>query len=339
MTMEVSGGRVRKVLENFPNQFSFSPNIENLKDDLYDSFIVIGMGGSHLAADIIKMYNNVMPLHIHSDYGLPYQLINCEGETLIIGMSYSGNTEETLDVINEAIKSKCNVAAISSGGKLLELARENELPYIQLPAGIQPRHALGYTTKALLTLLKEFYVGDQQESLFKSLSEVNELPSLLDTQECEIIGGNLKEKITRLTSMPHIYVYSSRKNLPLAYIWKINFNETSKMPASYHYFPELNHNEIEGFWNGSELPFFVFLKDESDDDRIKKRMEILKEIFSERSYIVEELLLEEKDGNMFYKIFNSVLISYWTSFHLALHNKVDPERVDTIEVFKKKMRE
>jgi len=148
---------MKEAIQNFPKQFAYEPEIENSENlKSYDKFIVVGMGGSHLAADLLKTWKPSLNVTVRSDYGLPALREEDLKNILVIASSYSGNTEETIDGFKQAVGNGLSVAAISVDGKLKELASEHSIPYVQLPdTGIQPRSALGFSFKALLKLIAE----------------------------------------------------------------------------------------------------------------------------------------------------------------------------------------
>src|SRR3989338_6318508 len=145
---------MEQAIRNFAKQFEWEPKIEN-EDKLVRTgkYLICGMGGSHLAGDVFQTAANGFDLSVHQDYGLPAWPDDVLKKTLVIASSYSGNTEETVSAFEEAVKKGYPVAAIAVGGKLIELAKEYGVPYIQMPdTGIQPRSALGFSFKALAKL-------------------------------------------------------------------------------------------------------------------------------------------------------------------------------------------
>ena len=139
---------MEQAIKDFAKQFRFKPEIKNA--DRYSPtgrFIVCGMGGSHLAADILQSIEPKIDLAIRRDYGLPERT---DGATVVVS-SYSGNTEEALDAYEQVRQHGLPMLAIAVGGKLIEQALRDNVPYIQLPdTGIQPRSALGFSFLALL---------------------------------------------------------------------------------------------------------------------------------------------------------------------------------------------
>ena len=279
---------MEKAIRNFARQLEYKPAIENaggLKK--YSRFAICGMGGSNLAGKILRTLNPELPVILHRSYGLPRMPHASLNDSLIIAISYSGNTEETIDAFTEAWKNNVPVAVVATGGKLIELAKKEGVPFIELPAvGIQPRMALGYMAKALLTLM-----GDE-----KTVREMEELGVNFKPADYGAIGKALAKKMK--DGIP--LVYASGPNFPLAYAWKIKFNETAKVPAFANMFPELNHNEIMSFAGGpgaQELAGhfrFILIKDEHDDGRIVKRMNAWEKLFGEKGFKIENAPLSGK---------------------------------------------
>ncbi len=320
---------MKKAIKNFTNQLLFEPVIENKEAlILTKNFVVCGMGGSHLAADLLKTWNPSLNLVIHHDYGLPV-LANNLNDYLIIISSYSGNTEEVIDGFNEAIAKKLQIACISTGGKLLELAIEHKKPYIKIPdTGIEPRSALGFSTVALLKIMQEE----------QSLLEIKKTAETIDMNKAEKEGKILAGKLKNFTPI----IYASTKNESIAYNWKIRFNETGKIPSFYNTFPELNHNEMVGFDGESKTKnllkhfYFIFLKDKKDHPRVILRMDILKDILEKKGFPVE--ILELNGKNIWETIFSSLLIADWTAYFTAEQYGLKAQETKIIKKFKSTIR-
>ncbi len=317
---------IKEDIYNFSEQFGFSPEIKNEeKWGSFGKYVLLGMGGSHLQGDVLRAVLPDFPLHLHSDYGLPAVDF---GSTGVIAASYSGNTEEVLDSFSVALEKNIPVSVITKGGKLLEMAKEKQVPYIKLPqSGIQPRVALGYSFKALLKMLRIEWQEGEVEKLAKSLQK-------------EQTGLKKKGEKTSLQIREMIpVVYASRRNSVVASIWKINFNETSKIPAFYNIIPELNHNEMTGFDKTpvteglNEKMIFIFLVDKEDDPRNQRRMEALKKVLEKRGFGVVEI--EIRGRSRMEKVFSSILLSAWTSYYLSGFYNTDPNSVPMVEEFKK----
>lgn len=317
---------MKESIENFAEQFEYEPVIENKENwRKAKKFLLCGMGGSHLQGDILQMLNPALDFLVYSDYDLPK---NIEKDRLIIVSSYSGNTEETVSAFKEAEAQGFSLVVSSVGGKLIEFAKEQNIPYVQIPdTGIQPRSALGYTLRALLKLAGEEDLLMEIKALVQSLS-----PAALE-QEGKELAQRLFLKIP--------VIYSSRKNQSIAYNWKIKFNESAKIPSFQNVFPELNHNEMTGFdvidsTKGlSEKLVILLLKDTNDHPRIQKRMEVLEQLYKERGIQIE---IKELEGeNLPQRIFSSLILADWTAWHTAKLYKTEPEQVPMIEEFKERI--
>jgi len=160
---------------------------------------------------------------------------------------------------------------------------------------------------------------------------------VLDSSAAEKTGETLAEKLRGFIPI----IYASNKNFPIAYNWKIKFNETGKIPAFVHAFPELNHNEMTGFDIAkindalSKHFYFIFLEDLTDDPRLLSRTRICRNLYDARGFKTE--IINFTGTSIFHKIFGSLQLADWTAFYLAKFYGVDPEQVPMVEEFKKLM--
>jgi glucose/mannose-6-phosphate isomerase len=315
-------------IKTFNKQFEYEPEIVNAErlPQGAKKFIVCGMGGSHLAADILKAWKPEWDVTIWNDYSLPPLSERDKKECLIIASSYSGNTEETISAFLEAKERRLPLAAIAAGGELIALAKSFGVPYVPLPdMHIQPRMALGFSMKAMLALMGEKTAQKDSGALVQTLHSAR----------YEAAGKKLAKNLKG--NMP--IIYASRRNTAVAQNWKIVLNETGKTPAFASAFPELNHNEMTGFdvkksTRGiSAKMHFVFLRDSDDDPRIMKRMKVLQGLFNARKFKVS--VMDITGENRLTKIFSSINTAQWTAFHLAKLYGVEAEQVPMVEEFKK----
>jgi len=316
---------MKSVLEDFPLQiekgFELGGNVK-VENDI-DKIIVTGMGGSALAGEILRAYFDIkIPIFVNKDYVLPESV---NSKTLVFAISYSGNTEETISSYRNALRKGTRIVVIASGGKLDILARKQSIPYINIPRGIQPRMAYGYLFFSILRALQNSGIIDSVES---------DLRVLIKTLQKDIFrekGEELAELLVGKTPL----IYSSQKMYAVAYKWKINFNENSKIHAFCNVFPEMNHNEILGYTKVTEDYYVIILKNDEDHQRIKIRMDATKELIKKKKVPVTEIGIT--GANHLSKIFSGIYIGDWVSYYLALKNGVDPTPVDIIEEFKKKI--
>lgn len=310
---------------DFPKQFAFEANVEN-KEKLHKhhKFLVAGMGGSNLQTLLMRDWRPSVDIMVHRDYGLP----DLDDKRLVIACSYSGNTEEVIDSYKTAQERQLPLAVITSGGKLLELAKKDGVPHVVIPnTGIQPRAAVGFMFVALLRLM-----GDAPD-----LKDVHHLVETLKSDALKSEGERLASQL-----VDHVpVIYASTRNKSLAYLWKIRFNENTKLPAYTGVFPELNHNEMNGYDGKAQTKDmakqfrFLFLRDEEDHARILRRMDITKKLYADRGLGVEEIKLS--GATRLERMFNAILIADWVTVTLAKTYGVDPEPVPMVEEFKKLM--
>ncbi len=303
-----------------PKQFKYQPEIIN-KDKIrpFQRIIVLGMGGSRLAADILNMLQPELDIHIHSDYDLPALSSETLAEALVIANSYSGNTAEPISGAKIAIERGLNLVIIASGGELITLAREKQIPHAVLPhSPYPPRMMLGHDLVAMAEI-----IGFDSAEL----------------QSCQHIDAQaLKSEGTQVarqmgSAIPLIYT-SERLN-ELGYIWKVILNETAKMPAFHNRFPEADHNEIAGFQGDWAAGFHsIFIRDELNA-RLGERMDLTAKLFQSHGMLVASIPLA--GVSLAEKIISSIIVAHWTALELAVTNNVEPLAVPEIEEFKKEL--
>jgi glucose/mannose-6-phosphate isomerase len=324
---------MRQFILDFPKQFGIGfEAAENIKaKEKFDGLVICGMGGSALPAEILKIwlenYKIALPLIIHKNYGLPY---NIDKSYLIVCISYSGNTQETLSAFKEAKKKNFSIISITSGGKLAKICQKNKVPLVKIPPGLPPRLAIGLQFSALMKILVNCGIIENE------LKEILNLKKRLKPKNWENQGKKLAKKLKNKI----IFIFSPENLKALSYIWKISFNETSKVISEYGLFPEISHNEIMGFWKvNKKLPskkfFVIFLKEKIAPSLILKQMKIFESLIKREKIKTETIFIEGK--NFLEKIFSNIIFAFWTSYYLALENKVDPLKIELIEEFKRKI--
>lgn len=333
---------MRQTILNFPKQFKVgiraAKDAEFVKKIAADNIIICGMGGSALPGDILKTANlslklTKLPIFVHRNYGLPNE---ANKNSLIVCISYSGNTEETISAFNEAKTKGLKIIVISSGGKLINLAKRRKIPFALVPEGIQPRCALGYQFSALAKLLSRM-------GLIKNIDrELLSLEKNLQPKKFKEKGKKLAEKLKN--SIP--IIYGSGNFALLAKIWKIKFNENSKILSFFNFFPELNHNEMVGIAenkikNLNKFLKVIILRDKSGDKKNLKRIKITSEILEKKGinviFVDIPILNPQRREKFFDKLFSNILLSDWVSYYLALLQKINPEPVKTVEDFKERL--
>jgi glucose/mannose-6-phosphate isomerase len=301
----------------------------------YKSLLIMGMGGSGVAGDVLKLLSNSVvstEVTVVKNYVIPSNLIKKKPYCLFI--SYSGNTEETVSGLNEAIANNFNWAVISSGGKLIDLAKSHQKEYIQIPSGLQPRAAFGYLTQAVSIILDNNENTNFVHQLYEAGTYLNELLEDAKDSEIEQLANTYSKKIMNKTCV----IYGGTEVTELVSSrWKTQINENSKSKAFIGSMPEVHHNEILSWQadrNGSMENFIViFLRSPFEHPQIKKRFKLTEKLLGDK---VEILNISTKESNNKLKILMElVLLGDLLSICLADYLKMVPEDIDTIEELKK----
>ncbi len=290
----------------------------------FNNVVLTGLGGSGIGGSIVQNYVSdkmKIPFLVNKDYFLP-AFVN--QDSLVIVSSYSGNTEETLSALKQAIKAKATVVCITSGGKIAEMAKKKHLDCILLPAGMPPRSCLGYSMVQVLYSLSYFGLisGEFEKSLNASIK-------LLKNEEKDILkqARSLSKKLNGKT--PIIYAASDFEGVAVRFRQQIN--ENGKMLCWHHVIPEMNHNELVGWRDKDAGRSVVLLRNETDFERTQMRMEINKQVIRKYSSITE---VWSKGKSYFEKVFYLVHLTDWVTVFLADLHGVDATEVKVIDHLK-----
>jgi len=332
------------------NQFNILKNsyqqIEFAKNNRYDlsqiavskvrDIIISGLGGSAISGDLMVNFlqNEIsLSMQIIRNYSLP----NYANEsTLVIVSSYSGNTEETISVLKEALSRNCQIVCLTTGGTIKEIADREKLATILLKKGFQPRYSLGLSFFSLLKVLITLkLVTTSQEIIDKIIllwKQKGETLSLENNQAFQ-----LAEKLVGF--LPVIY---STADLTSAAgnRFKCQLNENSKMHAFHNAFPELNHNEIIGWETYDERIAklkAIFIEEESTHPQIKKRFTITAGLLAKAG--VEIIQLQSNEETYQERLLDIIYLTDWISYYLAIQRGKDPSEIDYIHLLKKKLSE
>ncbi len=310
-----------KNILSFKDQLSFegvkSGNLRNLKPKNFDSVVMVGMGGSGAIGEILKNtaseINLGVPVFTVKNYALPGNLTR---HPLFIFVSFSGNTQETLSAMKTAIDAfgHESVAVVSGGGKIMSEAIKKNLAFATFSRGtLTPRQSSGIMYYGVISILKTVFPVKTPKSKIETISRIRDEGERIAKQ----IDGN-------------VIVYSLDRISHLSLIWKNNFNETAKNAAFVNAYPEINHNEIEGF-NGISGKWTVVFLD--DFKKFEKRKNFLLRELKKNKIKTLEIAITGK--GVFEKTWNGIILSHFTSLFLARRRGIDPAKVDIIERLKK----
>ena len=304
----------------------------------FQNIVVLGMGGSAIGGDLLSDYladELSIPIVVIRGYDIPKFV---DENSLVFAVSYSGNTEETLSALKRCLEAKARIIALTSGGKLAVLARENNFPVIKVPAGIQPRAAISYLFFPILKALERLgLTKERNEEIEETYNILQELSKEYGAKSP--LKNNLAKKVA-LGLYQHLpLVYGSEGLLEaVAMRWKTQINENSKWPCFWNVFPELDHNEIVGYEienNINRQVKIIYLQDKEGLLRVEQRREITRKIIEDK--VAEFIICPTRGKGKMSRMFSLIFLGDLASYYLAILNQVDPSPVVCIEDLKKEL--
>jgi len=290
--------------------------------------IVCGMGGSAIGGDLAAAALGSRlgkPLDVVRGYGVPAWT---PPDRAILCSSYSGNTEETnaCYAAAEAVGAQRIVA--TTGGAIGDAARSDGVPVIGMPAGLQPRAAVGYTFAIAAEVAALVGAGPAiRTEIDSSASHLESARESLLALAADV-AGRIHGSVPLL--------YGCGLTTPVAYRWKCQVNENAKLPAFGHSIPELDHNEIVG-WAGAEAGAFsaLLLEDKDQHPRERRRFDLTAELIADRARDV--VRIETEGETRTERLLWAVMLGDLVSLELAAREAVDPTPVDVIENLKDRL--
>ncbi|MGQ9513728.1 MAG: bifunctional phosphoglucose/phosphomannose isomerase [Thermoproteota archaeon] len=323
--------------ESFPAQIMESFSLANVvlqqvKKAKFSKIVGCGMGGSAIGLELVRSWLQMeltVPFLVIRDYGLPRYVGK---DDLVLVVSYSGDTEETLSCMVEAAKRGSFIISMSSGGELERFSRVLNIPHFMIPSGCQPRTALGYLFTLPLILL--VHLGFAHERNLKELLDsINTLKEM--AKKCSYNTPTSKNPAKQLAvklfgSFPIIYGYGSFAAAALRF--KQQLNENGKMLAKYEAFPELDHNDIEGFdlIPNNLRPILVVLKNVPEPHMMAKVAETVN-VLRER---VADVVEVKGFGSGITQLLTTIQTCDFASLFLACLRGIDPGPVNRIKKMK-----
>lgn len=299
------------------------------------NIVLAGMGGSALSATFIKSWLNLSkPFEITRDYDIPAYT---NGQTLFVASSYSGNTEETLSALSQAEAQGATIVIIAAGGKLIDIAKDKNYPFLQLPQVSQPRYAALVSLKAFLSLLVAVHIVEQER-----LDELSENAEWLREKIQAWVPtvptkDNQSKQLAQEIIGKSVVMYGGPKMYPAAYKWKISFNENAKHVAWVNQYPEFNHNEFIG-WTKQPVdkPYTVIdIRSNLEHERTQKRFEVSERLLSGQRPAPQIIVPEGE--TLLQQLLWTIALGDFTSLYVALLSGINPTPVDLIETFKKSL--
>ena len=315
-------------------KFSLPDDYRNVRN-----VIVTGVGGSAIGGELLGdlISKDGSPLvTVCRDYHLPPYLST---DSLVIASSYSGNTEETIAAFDDAIQRGAKVIAVTTGGKLLELADKEGVPVFLIDYVGEPRAALGYSFLVPLAILQHLGLIDDIDEDVLEAAEV--LLSLSHRLEPQILTRDNPAKELAISLQGKlIVIYGGGMLSGVARRWKTQFNENAKTWAFVELLPEAGHNAIAGLqWPKpiGKKACGVLLNTWSLHPRIKLRYQVIEELLGDAG--VECRTVDGVGKSTLAQMLSAVLFGDYTSYYLALLNGEDPSPVSPLDYLKSRLKD
>lgn len=334
-------------IKNLPRQIEFAFE-DAMNSDLkfrgkFDLIVVSGMGGSSYGARIVRSLfadKIPIPIEIVSDYKLPRFVNN---KSLLICISYSGETEETLSCLKQAIQNKLDIIGITRGGSLAQiLKKENKACYSfsdELNPSGQPRMGQGYLIFALFAVLNKLNLLNIDLTVIKNLVEfLNGINNVMDTSvptavnKAKQLAVKSYERVINLVAADFLEGAVHAVRNPI--------NETGKQFANYFILPEMNHHLLEGLSRPKSLPLsslFLLINSKFYSEKIQKRLKLTEEVLNKNNIPVKKLDLNGE--NKLEQSMELMQTGNFLSFYLAILNGKNPAEIPWVNYFKEKLKE
>ncbi len=308
-------------------------------DKQFDNIVHAGMGGSALWALIGQSWPGFsVPFEVSRGYDIPAYVSE---KTLFIAASVSGNTEETLSSLAQAEAKGAFIVVIASGGKLADVAKAKDYPFIELPKVIPPRYGMINGLKGLAILCEQLGVLTEKNAVKELEDAAKFLESTIEGWKADIpTSQNQAKQLAQELAGKSIVIYGGPLMAPAAHKWKIGFNENAKTVAWEYAFPEFNHNEFTG-WTSHPVdkPYgIIYLLSSFDNDRIKKRFSLSEKLLSGRWPAPHHV--EVQGSTKLEQLLWAVTLGDFVGVYLSLLNGLSPIDMgdnDIIEKFKKEL--
>jgi len=325
--------QMQSYIDKFPSDMKEafdigSKAVEAFNTQKVDSVLIVGLGGSgiggRICQNLVFSYCSA-PIEILNSYDIPAWV---NSHTLLVAVSYSGNTEETLNAYKQARKKGCQIACISSGGSLTEMAKQDGVNIIEIPGGQPPRTSFGYNASQLFFILESYKL--LSESFSAELKNVAE--GLIEKKN--LIKSRAKNVAEGLQgSLPVIYAPSNLEGVAIRMRQQIN--ENAKMLCWHHVLPEMNHNELVGWADNHDNIAVVFLYSDLDHPKVEIRRKLTRDILKPKVKNLFEIKAEGK--TLLEQSYYLIHLGDWVSYYLAEIGDVDPIEINVIDTLKSEL--
>ena len=332
-------------IDNLPNQlghaYQLGMRLELPEWTDIKQVVIAGMGGSAIGADLLTSYGaplSPVPVSVHRDYGLP--LYARGTNTLVACSSHSGNTEETLDAFEAALKAECRIIVVCTGGELANRARANNIPVWMFDHSGQPRAAVGFSFGLLLAMFQRLgLIPDQTHEMEEALTALNRIQQHLRADvptaknPAKRYAGQLMGRWVTVMGAGPLTMVARR--------WKCQLNEIAKAGANFEFLPEADHNTLAGTMNPQETlnahTMTLFLRAPSDHPRNRLRSDLTRKAFMLEGMNTDHV--DARGNTPLAHMWTLILFGDYMSYYLAMGYGVDPTPIKALVDFKETMAE
>lgn len=330
MSIEEATKEMERLIDAFPENMLEAIKIgkeaiRSFKPRPIENVLISGLGGSGIGGKFASQLvwdECKVPINLVHDYRIPAWV---DESTLFIACSYSGNTEETLSTVNEAMARGASIACVTSGGKLELLGKEHGFNMIKIPSGQPPRTSFGYNAMQQLFIYHAYGLIDSDfiEQLEAAANFLNSEKGLIKAE-----GATIAQKISNRIPV----IYSETYFESVAVRLRQQINENAKTLCWHHALPEMNHNELVSWAGGDNNYGVLIIRTPEDHPSTQKRMELSKEIIARYTDTIIEL--HAKGHSRIERVYSLIHLSDWISYYMAVEKSVDPIEIAVIDYFK-----
>lgn len=300
----------------------------------YRALVVAGMGSSAIGGQILGdwlLEDSPIPIQVLRDYHFPGFV---DEKTLLIAVSYSGNTEEILTALEEGLRRGCQVVTITSGGAMGRLSMEKGIPMVKLPGGMQPRASLPWQLSAIIKLAGRIGLsqstGDEWE---EALGVIDTLRNELAPETPTRLNRAKEVALALKGTIP--FIFGPRIFEGIAYRFRTQLNENSKVPASSGSFPDGFHNAVmirEGVEELRRPLSLVLIRDPEGEGRLERKIDAFKSLLERKVGRIVEITASGR-GKLS-RILSVLYLCDYVSVYLGLLYGLDPSSTDSIKALK-----
>jgi len=335
----VDPGGMREIIASLPDQLSAGMKVgESTRVPIEEAqrIFIVGMGGSAIGGDVFASWiadRAKVPIQVVRDYRIPAY---GRPEDLLIAVSYSGNTEETLAATTQGLKLGCRVVAITSGGTLRDLVRANDMRVLPVPTGLPPRGAFGHLFGILSGIGGEWAVGNLTDELGQAINHLRSLRKAL-RPESGVRSNRAKSLALRIRSTVPV-TYGAGPFVAIARRWQTQLNENAKVLAFSSTFPEADHNELVGWVEDARARTHraILLRDRDEAPDLRRQLDITVSLMSRKAKVEQ---VHDEGPTLVSRMLGTLYLGDYVSLYLAVLRRVDPLVLKPIQTLKAKLAE